>query len=290
MYKEHRFLVDCGEGTQRQILRSDIGFRRLNRILLTHGHLDHILGLGGLISTFVRWEAIDEIDIWGGKATLERVKKLLYEVVLRGDIPPVTITFHPIKRQGVIIDEEDFCVTAFPVEHRGPDCFGYSFEERARRPFLADKAEALGVPNGPERRLLVNGESIRLTDGRLIQPDDVLGEIIPGMKLCITGDVASPDKLKDAVAGADLLVAEGTYLDEEVGMARQYGHLTARDAAEMARDAGVKHLVLTHLSRRNREADVIAEARAYFPSSYIARDFDHYRLRKDRDDLERVEK
>lgn len=290
LYKEHRFLVDCGEGTQRQILRSELGFRRLNRILLTHGHLDHILGLGGLISTFVRWEAIEEIEIWGGKATLDRVKKLLFEVVLRGDHPGVDITFHTIRKGGVIIDEEDFTVSAFPVTHRGPGCFGYCFQERSRRPFLADQAEALDVPVGPERRRLVEGKTLKLADGRLIKPDQVLGELIPGRKLCITGDVSAPEKLLYDVAGADLLVSEATYSEQEGEMARQYGHLTARDAAELARDAGVKNLILTHLSRRHRESDLLEEARAIFPATVVARDFDHYRLRKDRDDLEKVEK
>src|SRR5512139_2648150 len=135
-HDEHRFLVDCGEGTQRQILQSGTGFKRLTRILLTHGHLDHILGLGGLLSTFLRWEAIEELEIFGGRSTLDRVHTLLYDVVLRGNQPGRPLKMQEIKA-GVFFEVDDFTVTAFPVTHKGPDCLGYLFEEKARRPFLA---------------------------------------------------------------------------------------------------------------------------------------------------------
>src|SRR6185295_14045276 len=107
---EYRFLVDCGEGTQRQILQSGIGFKQLNRILLTHGHLDHILGLGGLMSTFMRWEAIDELEIFGGKNTLERVRTLINDVVLRGAKPPMPLHFREIGA-GKFFEADDFSIT-----------------------------------------------------------------------------------------------------------------------------------------------------------------------------------
>jgi ribonuclease Z len=178
MHEEHRFLVDCGEGTQRQILQSGLGFKRLDKVLLTHGHLDHILGLGGLASTFSRWEAIDQIDIYGGSWTLARVKDLLFKVVLRAEKLPLNINFVPLK-PGLIFEDKTFLVSAFPVTHRGADCFGFVFQEKSRRPFLNEQAKALGVPIGPERSHLVAGKSITLADGRVIQPDDVLGVEIP---------------------------------------------------------------------------------------------------------------
>jgi len=144
IYKQYRFLVDAGEGTQRQILKSGIGFRRLDKILLTHGHLDHILGLGGLISTLARWEAMDAIEIWGGRSTLNRVHDLIFGVVLRGARAPVDIDLYEVK-PGTLMEDDDLRVSAFPVEHRGTDSFGYTFEEKPRRPFLNDRAEALGV-------------------------------------------------------------------------------------------------------------------------------------------------
>jgi ribonuclease Z len=278
-HDEYRFLVDCGEGTQRQILQSGAGFKRLTRILLTHGHLDHILGLGGLLSTFLRWEAIEELEIFGGRSALDRVHDLLYGVVLRGKHPPMPLTMNEIK-PGIFFEANDFTVTAFSVTHRGPDCLGYIFETKARRPFLADKADALGVPFGPERGELVNGKSITLADGKTVKPDDVLGSWQSGTKLVVIGDTGRTDNLLKHCRDADALVIESTYLDEEAEMARQFAHLTAKKAAELAKEAGVKKLILTHLSRRYRERDVLAEAQAVFPNSVVARDFDSFQVKR----------
>lgn len=282
-HNEYRFLIDCGEGTQRQILQSGIGFKRLTRVLLTHGHLDHILGLGGLLSTFMRWEAIDEFEIFGGRNTLERVKTLLYDVVLRGQQTPMPLKLREIK-PGVIFKADDFTVTAFPVTHRGPDCFGYVFEEKARRPFLSQKADELGVPFGPERGQLVAGKEITLADGRRVTSEDVLGPWEKGSKFVVVGDAGRIDNLVEVCKDADALVIESTYLDEEADMAKQFSHLTARMGAELAIKAGVKKLILTHISRRYREKDVIAEAQSVFPNVVVARDFDTYQIKREIED------
>jgi ribonuclease Z len=281
LHQEHRFLIDCGEGTQRQILQSGLGFKRLNKILLTHGHLDHILGLGGLASTFSRWEAVDNIEIYGGPATLERVKDLLLKVVLRGDQLPFKLSFIPIS-PGLIFEDKSFELQAFPVSHRGADCYGFVFQEKSRRPFLNEKAEALGVPFGPERRRLVVGETITLADGRLIRPDEVLGPEIPGAKLVFVGDAGRTDNLVEVAQEADALIIEATYLDADADMARRFSHLTAAQAARLARQARVEQLYLTHLSRRYREQDVLAEARSIFPRSIVARDFDRIKIIKEK--------
>jgi ribonuclease Z len=279
-HNEYRFLVDCGEGTQRQILQSGIGFKRLTRVLLTHGHLDHILGLGGLLSTFLRWEAIEELEIFGGRQTLERVHDLIYQVVLRGNQPPMPLRLNEIT-PGTIFDAEDFTVTAFPVTHRGPDCLGYVFEGKARRPFLSQKADELKVPFGPERSQLVVGETLTLPDGRRVTPDDVLGPLERGAKLVVVGDAGRTDDLLDVCRNADMLVIESTYLDDEAEMAKQFSHLTARMGAELAIKAGVKKLILTHLSRRYREKEVLAEAQSIFPNVSVARDFDVFQVKKE---------
>jgi ribonuclease Z len=281
MHREYRFMIDCGEGTQRQILRSGIGFKRLDKILITHGHLDHILGLGGLVSTLSRWEALDRLEIWAGRWALERIEDLIFGVVLRGARPDVQIEFYEI-RPGVLMEDSRFELAAFPVEHRGPDCFGFRFEEKAHRPFLPEKAEALGVPAGPERRELVQGHSITLADGRVIKPDQVLGEEIAGTKLVHVGDCSNVDNLYEVVAGADLLVIEATYLEYESELAYKFGHLTAARAAQLAATAGVQQLALTHISRRYREKDVLEEATAIFPNTMVARDLDHLQIRRSR--------
>ena len=278
-HDEYRFLVDCGEGTQRQILQSGLGFKRLNRILITHGHLDHILGLAGLLSTFMRWETIDELEIYGGKWALERIRDLLFGVVLRGARPPMAIRLVEIQ-PGEFLKGEDFSVSAFQVYHRGSDSYGFLFEEKARRPFLPQAAEALNIPPGPWRRELVNGQSVRLPDGRVITPQQVLGEERPGIRLLLVGDSGRTDNLGEVCRSADALVIEATYLEEEADMAERFSHLTARQAAELAAQAGAKNLILTHVSRRYREREVLAEARALFPGAILARDFDVFQIKR----------
>lgn len=276
---EHRFLVDCGEGTQRQILRSGIGFKRLNRILLTHAHLDHILGLGGLVSTFVRWESIDSLELYGSRQTLERVHALLFKVVLGFERLPIEITLYELK-PGLFFEAKDFTISAVPVSHRGSGSFGFVFQERERRPFLPERAEALGIPPGPERGRLVAGETIVLGDGRQITPEMVLGPTIPGAKLVYIGDTGRTDNLRQHIRNADALVIEATFLEAEAETAAAFGHITARQAALLAAECDVRSLILTHISRRYREADVIEEARRVFPETHVARDLDHFAIKR----------
>jgi ribonuclease Z len=279
LHNQYRFLIDCGEGTQRQIMKTGLGFKRINRILITHGHLDHILGLAGVLSTFMRWETIDKLEIFAGGWALDRISDLLFKVVQRGARTAVDIQLREVQ-QGVIFDGDDFTVSAFPVYHRGPDCFGYLFAEKTKRPFLPEKAEALDIPPGPWRRDLVAGQTTKLPDGRAIHPDQVLGSAVPGTRLVHVGDTGRTANLAHICQGADALVIEATYLQEEVEMAREFAHLTARQAAELGVQAGVKNLLLTHISRRYREREVIAEARAVFPAAIVARDFDHYQIKR----------
>lgn len=280
IHNEHRFLVDCGEGTQRQILQSGLGFRKLNRILVTHGHLDHILGIAGLVSTFLRWEAMDKLEIYAGQNALERIDDLLFKVVIRGARPPFPIDLIPIST-GAIIEEQDLTVTAFPVNHRGPDCFGFAFQEAGRRPFLAEKAEALGIPQGPWRRDLVQGLPTTLPDGRVVQPDEVLGEFEVGTRLTIVGDTGETESILPYCMDAAGLVIEATYLKEEQEMARQFAHLTAGEAASLAASANVGQLFLTHISRRYRDRDVEKEAREIFTNATLVHDFDTYQVKRD---------
>lgn len=275
-------MVDCGEGTQRQILRSGVGFKRLNQILLTHGHLDHILGLGGLVSTFLRWEVMEEIEIFGTRHTLDRVHDLIFGVVLRGYYGKSPVTLHEIS-PGTFFETDRFTITAFPVDHRGANSLGFRFEERSRRPFLPEKAKALDVPPGPWRRDLVAGKEVRLPDGRMIHPEEVLGEERQGTSLVVVGDTGNLEKLMPHIQDVDGLVIEATYIQAEADLAERFDHLTAQKAAKHAKYAGVRQLFLTHLSRRYRERDVLEEAQAVFPGVHVARDFDHFQIKHEGD-------
>ncbi|WP_441239274.1 MBL fold metallo-hydrolase [Bradyrhizobium sp. 930_D9_N1_4] len=267
-----RILVDCGEGTQRQLLRSGAGFRRLDRMLLTHGHLDHVLGIPGLFSTLRLRQNSDVMTIHGGVDTLDIVIRMLAGIWGEGRAP-IPVEFVGLT-EGQVIDAADFTIDCFPVRHRDTDSFGFVFRSPARRHLLSDRLGSLGVPDGPMRGELAAERSIVIGD-RMIDPEDVLGPPSGGKKLVVIGDTETTDGLSKHVADADLLVIEATFLDRDAATARDYGHLTATEAAAFAAASNVKQLVLVHMSGRYPDDEILAEATRVFPSTRIAADFDH---------------
>lgn len=266
-----RVLIDCGEGTQRQLLRSGAGFRRLDRILLTHAHLDHVLGIPGLFSTLGLRQTSDVMTIHGGQGTLDIVIRMLAGLWGAGRAP-IAVEFAALT-EGQIIDAGDFTIGCFPVRHRDTDSFGFVFKSPARRHLRPDRLAALDVPDGPMRGELAAGRPVVIGD-RTIDPEDVLGPPSGGSKLVVIGDTETTEDLSKYVSDADLLVIEATFLDRDASTARNYGHLTARDAAAFAAATNVGQLVLTHQSGRYEDDEVFAEAVRTFPNTRVAADFD----------------
>ncbi|SFH94455.1 ribonuclease Z [Bradyrhizobium sp. cf659] len=268
-----RILIDCGEGTQRQLLRSGAGFRRLDRILLTHAHLDHVLGIPGLFSTLGLRQNSDVMTIHGGPDTLDIVIRMLAGRWGAGRAP-IPVEFAALT-EGKFIDAGDFTIDCFPVRHRDTDSFGFIFQSPARRHLLSDRLVSLGVPDGPLRGELAQGRPVVIEGGRTIDPEDVLGPPSGGRKLVVIGDTETTEGLSQYVTDADMLVIEATFVDRDAPTARDYGHLTAAEAATFAAANNVGQLVLTHMSGRYEDEEILAEAARIFPNSRIAADFDH---------------
>jgi ribonuclease Z len=264
-----KLLFDCAEGTQRQLLRSSVGLLELEEIFVTHFHADHILGLPGMFKTFALRGRELPLVLFGPRGlvdllgSLKRVLgKLSYELKV--------VELEP----GDVLEREGYRLATFGVAH-GVSALGWSLIE-ATRPgrFDVGGADALGVPNGPERGVLQCGEPVKLADGRTVTPDQVLGPPRPGRKLVITGDTAPTDGIVEAAWEADVLVTEATFSDEERDRAQETKHQTATQAAETARRANVGLLALTHLSNRYFGPEIAQEAREIFPETVVPRDFD----------------
>jgi ribonuclease Z len=258
-----RILFDCGEGTQQQLLRS-IGLPDVDAIFLTHLHLDHWLGLVGMLKTFDLRARERPLVIYG-PGGLRQLFAMLRPVIGRVGYPLelAELDRHDEVRFGT------YTIAAFPVKHR-IEAYGYAFEEDDRPGrFDAARASELGITPGPDFGRLQRGETV---GG--VEPSQVMGEARPGRRIVISGDTAPCQAVEAHAHDADLLVHEATFLEDERERARETSHSTARQAAEIARDANVRLLALTHLSTRYFPRDVRDEARAIFPNTVVPRDFD----------------
>lgn len=262
-----RLMFDCGEGSQRQMQRST-GLVQVDEIFITHLHADHYLGIPGLLKTYDLGGRDRALRVIGPPGTLELFKslrrifgRLAYEVEL--------IELEP----GEAIRHDDFEVRPFPVEHRTV-AYGYALveDERPGR-FDPVAAERLGIKPGPAFKRLQDGQPVEGGAGP-VNPDEVMGEARPGRKLVLTGDTAPCEMTQVAAHQAQLLVHDASFADEEVARAAETGHSTARQAAELAAQAGVEMLALVHVSSRYDVRAVLAEAREEFDGAVAPRDFD----------------
>jgi ribonuclease Z len=264
-----RLLFDCGEGTQRQFLRSTVGLIELREVFLTHYHADHYLGLPGMLKTFALRGRELPLTVYGPPG-LEALFTALARIFGKLTFPLERVEVRP----GDVLDRGDYALEAFPVEH-GVSAVGYALVEYARPGrFDVAAAEALGIPSGPERGALQRGEAVLLADGRTITSDQVLGPRRPARKIALAGDGEPARPVLEAALEADVLVHEATFSLEEAERARETAHSTAVGAAELARAAGVGMLALTHLSSRYFGPELAREARAVFPNTVVPRDFD----------------
>ena len=264
-----RLLFDCAEGTQRQMLRSNVGLVDLREVFLTHYHADHYLGLPGMLKTFALRGREVPITIYGPPGLSDLFSSL------RRIFGKLTYPYELVELSaGDSLAREDYRLVTFAVAH-GVSSVGYALVEDDRPGrFDVETADALGVPNGPERGALQRGEPVTLADGRVVTPGEVLGDARPSRTVVIAGDTAPTPSVLDAAHDADLLVHEATFLEDERERAQETAHSTAQGAAELAREAGVKMLALTHLSNRYFGQEAAREARAVFPETVVPRDFD----------------
>ena len=264
-----RLLFDCGEGTQRQLLRSDVGLVELEEIFLTHFHADHYLGLPGLLKTYSLRGRELPLTLYG-PVGLRDLLGALRRIFGRLTYPLETVELEP----GARLDRPGHRVETFAVDH-GVSAVGYALveDERPGR-FDVATADALGVPDGPARGLLQSGAPVTLADGSVVRPEQVLGPLRPARKLVLAGDTGPAASVVDAAEGADVLVHEATFLADERERAKETLHSTAGDAALVAREAGVRLLALVHLSTRYFGHQAVEEARAVFPDTVVPRDFD----------------
>ncbi len=264
-----RILVDCGEGTQRQLLRSSVGLPELPEVYVTHYHADHYLGLPGMLKTFsLRGRELPLtvygppglVDLFGSLARI--FGKLTYRLQLEE------------LRPGDVLERGEYQIVVFRVQH-GMASNGYALVESPRPGrFDEDEALRLGVPRGPLFGALQRGEPVTTPDGSRVTSQQVLGAPRAGRKIVLTGDTRAAAFVEDVARAASVLVHDGTFGDEERERAEETGHATAVQAAELARDAGVQMLVLTHLSNRYFGPEIAREARVVFPETIVPRDFD----------------
>lgn len=267
-----RWLVDCGEGTQRQLLRSGLGLVDLDVVLLTHLHGDHYLGLPGLLKTFGLRGRERPLRLVGPRG-LARLVEVLRPVIGR---TPFIVELQELDEREVSTAWRDdgVRIEAFPTRHSVPSV-GYALVEDDRPgQFDIQAAAALGVPAGPLFGVLQRGGEVSTPDGRVVRPEQVLGPPRRGRRVVISGDTEPCAGTLEAARGADVLVHEATFLDDERERARETRHTTAREAAALAREADVGLLALTHLSSRFGPREIRAEAEAVFPSVIVPRDFD----------------
>ncbi len=266
-------LMDCGEGSQRQIMVSPFSFMRIKTILITHLHGDHVFGLPGLLQTMSLSGRKEPLTVYGPKGIIECVDAFM--TATEGE------TVYPLEVKEVSGGESftagNMNVTVYPTEHNITSV-GYTVSEKDRPGKLdREKAISLGIKDGPDMSRLKNGETV---NG--VSPDQVLGPVIKGISVSYTGDTKYCQSVIDGSRGCNVLIHESTYMESEADLAVEHSHSTALQAAKVAKEAGVENLILTHISNRYNETSVVEdEAKSIFNNTVAAKDMDLFEIRQD---------
>ncbi len=266
----HTLLFDCGEGTQRQMMRYGVSFS-FEDLFFTHTHSDHILGITGLIRTMALQGRTERLRLWAPRGA-GRVLRQCISLGGERTTFPVDITE---LDAGATLSRGEYRIDTFAVDHGPSTSLGYALVEEERKGrFNPDLARELGIPEGPLWGRIHRGEQITLDDGRVIDPGVLVGERRRGRRVVISGDTRPCANTIEAARDADLLVHEATFADDEAARAVETGHSTAREAAEVAKAAGARRLALTHISARYSQnaRELEREAKLVFANTTVARD------------------
>lgn len=261
-------MLDCGEGTQRQLMRSSVSFMKIMRIFLSHLHADHFLGLPGLVQSMSLNGREAKLTVYGPRGTAENVETMLNLGYFKSAFEVESVDLRPGRR----LDFGEYTVVCAKGEHTVPS-LAYALEEKMRPGrFDVSRAKSLGIPEGPLYRRLQRGKPV-VVEGRTVTPSMVLGPPRPGRKIVYSGDTRPSDRIVALAKGADVLIHEATLHSEYAELAAAFGHSTAAEAATVAKKAGVRALYLVHLSPRYDDPAVIEkEAKAIFPASEVVED------------------
>ncbi|HEX8186753.1 MAG TPA: ribonuclease Z, partial [Pyrinomonadaceae bacterium] len=269
------WLFDCGEGTQHQLLRSDLNISQVTRVFITHMHGDHVYGLMGLLATCGMAGHARGVTVYGPRGIEEYVREVSRRTQLHTSYPLEVVE----AREGQIFEDEEFAVTCAPLKHRLP-AFGYRVDEKDRPGhFDVERARAEGIPPGPLYGKLKRGERVTLPDGRAVEGADFCGPDLKGRSVVYCTDTTYCRSAVELSRGADLLIHEATFAEADEGLAVRSTHSTASMAGRVAKEAGARRLVLTHLSPRyfpgnqTGPEELLQEARAVFPGAELAHDF-----------------
>jgi len=268
-YKGENILVDCGEGIQRQLIKAGISLTKITKILISHWHGDHVIGLPGLFLSLVQNQHKKTLEIYGPPGIKKSILKLIS--LFSKEFAGLKYKITEINKKGVFLNEKDFSITAEKLSHSTP-CLAYSFNEKTRRKINLEYTKKFGLKKDPLLGKLQQGKTIRYKGKKITPKKGTI--LIPGKKITIIMDTIFNKKYSKIAKDSDLLISESTFLETEQNKAKNYKHLTAKQAAKIAKESNSKQLILTHISSRYKnEKRILAEAKTIFKNTKVARDF-----------------